>query len=177
MSAIKVLSAVYATETKGIDVTATCQSLVDNGNDDITISNETFGTDPDYGTVKKFGISYVNPSLNNGNPIVLGQTEGGVLDLVPTPPTATTSLQKKLSPTGDIEVLSATYGAAQNGNDVTAICQAFINQGNMVIQANNATLGPDPDYGQQKFFSILYTSNGQLKALACVEGSDLTIIA
>ncbi len=78
MSAINVISAAYASGNKGFDVTAKCQQLVNNGNDDIPVNNNTFG-DPDVGQTKYFTILY---SINNGNIQAKGCQEGGNLDLV-----------------------------------------------------------------------------------------------
>ncbi|TWB14060.1 hypothetical protein FBZ89_118113 [Nitrospirillum amazonense] len=171
---ITVLNAVYGTTKNGFDVTETCQGLVNDGNDDIAVNNDTFG-DPDKGNKKSFGILYKSPQLNNGAPIALGCIEGTVLDLVPVPPTAHTSPQNPLAPTGNVTVRSAVYGTGKNGNDVTAICQALVNQGNYTIPVNNAVLGPDPDAGPHKSFSIEYTLNGKTYAFACQEGTNLVL--
>lgn len=78
MSAIKVISAAYASRNKGFDVTGKCQQLVDTGNDDIPVNNNTFG-DPDVGETKYFTILY---TINNGSLKAKGSEEGGNLDLV-----------------------------------------------------------------------------------------------
>jgi hypothetical protein len=175
--AITVLAAVYGTTTNGNDVTSICQGLVTPGNDDIPVNNTTLGPDPDVGVVKSFGILYSSPGLNNGNPIALACQENTTLDLVPTPPTATTSPQQPLAPAGSIRVIKAVYGTSSNGNDVTAICQAMVNQGNTTIPVNNAVLGLDPDFGTVKSFGILYVlGSGNPIALACQENTNLTLI-
>jgi hypothetical protein len=174
---ITVLAAVYGTTTKGNNVTALCQQIVDNGNDDILVNNTNMGGDPDPGVVKSFGILYTNPGLNNGNPIALGCLENTSLDLVPTPATATTPLQTPLAPVGSIKVLHAVYGASANGNDVTAICQALVNEGNFIMPVNNTVMGPDPAVGKVKSFGILYAaSSGSIFALACQENTNLSLI-
>lgn len=171
---INILAAVYGTTTAGNNVTTICQNLVDNGEDDIPVNNTTMGSDPDVGVVKSFGIVYSDPQLNNGNPIALGCLENATLDLMPTQ--ASTSLQQSLAPTGSVQVMQAVYGTGSNGNDVTAICQAFVNQGNLVIPVNNAVMGPDPNSGVVKSFSILYSVSGTVFALACQENTNLTLI-
>ena len=52
-AAIKVNSAVYASNRTGKIVTKICQELVNTGNDDIPVNNTTFG-DPDPGHIKYF---------------------------------------------------------------------------------------------------------------------------
>lgn len=169
-----VLAAVYGTTSAGNNVTEICQAILNNDNDDIPVNNTSMGSDPDVGVVKSFGILYTEPQLNNGNPIALCCQENATLDLMPTQ--ASTSLQQALAPAGSIHVLQAVYGTGSNGNDVTAICQALVNQGNLTIPVNNAVLGPDPDGGVVKSFSILYSVGGPIFALACQENTNLTLI-
>lgn len=171
---INVLAAVYGTTTAGIDVTAICQNLVDNGEDDIPVNNTTMGSDPDPGVVKSFGIIYSDQQLNGGSPIALACQENATIDLMPT--SASTPKQQSLAPVGSIQVLDAVYGTGTNGNNVTAICQAFVNLGNQVIPVNNTVMGPDPDAGVVKSFSILYSVNGTVRALACQENTNLNLI-
>ena len=174
--AITVLSAMYGTPSAGIDVTAACQSLVNNGNDDITASN-SLGGDPDSGATKYFGILYLATGLNNGNPIALGCQENATLDLVPTPPTASTATITPVPARGAITVLNATYGTQVNGNNVTAICQYLVNNGNDQIPVNNTYLGPDPDIGYTKEFAITFQVNGGSPTiLAAQEGTTLTLV-
>lgn len=85
--AIKIIGAAYGTTGKGNDVTAICQALVDNGNDDIPVNNQIMGPDPAPGHTKYFGIVFQRP---NGDgqydpPVALAAKEGDVLDLAPIP--------------------------------------------------------------------------------------------
>ena len=173
--AITVLAAVFGTTSNGFDVTTICQSMVDPGNDDILVNIANFG-DPDPGKTKSFGILFTDQAINNGNPIALGCTEDTLLDLVPIPQTATTSPQPPLAAAGQIKVIHAVYGYHGNGNDVTAICQAIVNQGNLTIPVGNDAMAPDPAVNFQKSFGILYTVNGTPHALACQESTYLTLI-
>jgi len=170
---INILAAVYGTTTAGINVTAICQNIINNDNDDIVVDNSTMGSDPDVGVVKSFGLLYTDEQLNNGHPIALCCQENATLDLMPTQ--ASTSFQQPLAASGAINVLQATYGTGSNGNDVTAICQALVNQGNFTIPVNNAVLGPDPNFGVVKSFSILYSVSGTVFARACQENTNLTL--
>jgi hypothetical protein len=149
--------------------------LVNNGNDDIPVNNQTFG-DPNVGAKKSFGIIYASSDLNHGVPIALGCGENATLDLMPTPPTAKTTQQNVLQPVaGAPQILFASYGATGNGNDVTAICQAMVNQGNLTLQANNSLMGPDPQVGATKYLGVLYQRNGQTAFRACAEGGSIVI--
>jgi hypothetical protein len=77
---INVISAVYAGPNAGLDVTQVCQGIVDPGNDDIAVNNDTF-TDPDVGTTKRFTIAYTTSP--GAAAIYRGASEGDTLDLVP----------------------------------------------------------------------------------------------
>jgi hypothetical protein len=167
-----ILQAVYASNNKGIDVTATVQSITSTGNDDVPATNATFG-DPDVGAPKYFMVWYTAPGVNNGNPIGLACAEGQTIDLVPAvvaPPSYSTSPQPSLATSGvsSVSVDRAVYGTGTNGFDVTAICQALFNQGALAsgqpqtysVPVNNATFGGDPDVGNGKSFAMEYHVNG-----------------
>ena len=77
--AIKIMSAVYGTNKTAKNVTDKAQKLVNNGNDDITISNDNFGCDPDPGTTKIFGVIYM---LETGEKRALCGLEGQTIDLI-----------------------------------------------------------------------------------------------
>jgi hypothetical protein len=173
---ITVIAAVYGTVNNGFNVTTICQGFVSGTNDDITVNNTTMGGDPDRGVKKSFVIAYWAPDINNGNLCVLGCLEGTTIDLAPSPPPTTTP-QNALTSTGGVQISFAGYGTLANGNDVTAICQALVNQGNFVIPVNNATLGPDPNPGKQKSFGIWYSANSVSYYQACQENTNLTLNA
>jgi hypothetical protein len=74
---IQVLSAQYATPNAHADVTQICQNAVSSGNDDIPVTNQFMGGDPDPGVVKQFGILY----FLNGTLTALTAQEGQTPDL------------------------------------------------------------------------------------------------
>ena len=83
-----------------------------------------------------------------------------------------------------IAVSRAVYGTINNGYDVTAICQAFVNQGALVngqsgsyqISFNNQTFGGDPDFGNTKYFAMQYSVNGgSPQYIGGYEGQTLTL--
>ncbi|MEZ4311371.1 MAG: hypothetical protein R3F14_25320 [Polyangiaceae bacterium] len=74
-----VLHATYGTARNGFDVTPICQWLLDNGGDTITVSNETFGGDPEHGVQKRFGILYTH--VGSETPRSLATAEGVTLKL------------------------------------------------------------------------------------------------
>lgn len=171
MATTTILGAVYGTTTTGFNVT----NNIGPGITSFVVNDNTF-PDPAPGVVKSFGVLYTDPNLNNGNPIALACQENTAINLLPNPATATTSLQPPLAPAGTVKVLQAVYGTKSNGNDVTAICQALVNQGNFTIPVNNAVLGPDPDFGVVKSFGIIYTSSQGPRQLACQENTNLSLV-
>lgn len=158
--------AIYASNSQGEDVTAQVNALVSSGNDDIPVNNETF-VDPDPGAKKYFMVWYTAPSLNNGNPIGLAAQEGSSVDLIPASPPQNeycTAPQPSLakSDISAITVTQAVYGTVDNGFDVTAACQAIVNQGAVgeagtySIAISNDTFGGDPDVKATKYFAMQY---------------------
>lgn len=162
--------AVYASNNKGEDVTPVVNALISDGNDDIPVNNVSFG-DPDVGATKYFMVWYTSSGLNSGNPIGLAAQEGATVDLIPAPPPENeycTAPQPSLasSAISAITVTKAVYGTAVNGFDVTAACQAIVNQGAVgqsgayTIPIGNDTFGGDPDVGATKYFAMQYSAGG-----------------
>ncbi|MBD8657140.1 hypothetical protein IFT68_16105 [Oxalobacteraceae sp. CFBP 13730] len=77
--ALKIITAFYGDATRGADVTAQVQAIVANGNDDVSISNQSLGGDPDIGTRKQFGAVYFH---ENGTIASIVGQEGDTLDFV-----------------------------------------------------------------------------------------------
>ncbi|RKH12091.1 hypothetical protein D7V97_09465 [Corallococcus sp. CA053C] len=80
--AITVISAVYGTTRKQVDVTQICQQAVASGNDDISVNNTFMGGDPDFGVQKSFAIIYrLENAQNPSCYTVMACNEGSNLDL------------------------------------------------------------------------------------------------
>lgn len=77
--AIKIIGASYGATNAGADVTAIVQKMVNNGNDDITVTNQTMGGDPAPNIKKQFGVVY---QLPNGTIQARCAIEGQSIDLV-----------------------------------------------------------------------------------------------
>ncbi len=77
--AIKIIGASYGVTTKGADVTAIVQKMVNNGNDDVAVTNQALGDDPAPGIKKQFGVVY---QLPNGKVQARCAIEGQTIDLV-----------------------------------------------------------------------------------------------
>lgn len=188
---ISILLAVYASNSQGEDVTSQVQAMVANGNDDIAVNNSSFG-DPDSGATKYFLAWYTADGVNGGNPIGLAAVENQNVDLIPSPGYPSyyfnTSVQPSLAPSSiaSFQVNRAIYGSLNNGFDVTAICQAILNQGGLIVDQGttsfqiaitNETFGGDPDYGNTKYFAMEYVANGTTYFQGAAEGQTLTVQA
>jgi hypothetical protein len=188
---VSIKLAVYASNNKGEDVTAEVQAMIVNGNDDVPVNNTSFG-DPDNGSTKYFLVWYTADGINNGNPIGLAAVENQTADLIPSPSYPSyyfnTSVQPSLdaSTIAPYQVKCAIYGSLNNGFDVTAICQAILNQGGLIVSqgntslqipVNNETFGGDPDFGSTKYFAMEYVSNGVAYFQGAQEGQLLTVLA
>ncbi len=187
---VSILLAVYASNNKGFDVTSQVAAMIANGNDDIAVNNTSFG-DPDPGADKFFQVLYKADGLNDGNPIGLAAAEGQTVDLIPGPGYPSyyfnTAPQPSLavSKIGTVQVKSALYGTLNNAFDVTAICQAILNQGGLIVDQNtsslmiplnNDTFGGDPDFGNTKYFAMEYSvSDGTTFYLGGQEKQELAI--
>ena len=190
--AVTINLAVYASNNKGIDVTPVVASLIAQGNDDVPVNNATF-TDPDFGAAKYFFVWYTVDGINSDNPIGLATAEGTNADLVPVPGYPpyyfSTSPQPGIAASQITAFLvqRAIYGTLNNGFDVTAICQAILNQGGLIVGQSklnnqipiaNSTFGGDPDHGNKKYFAIQYLANGAGPYfLGASEGQTLTVTA
>jgi hypothetical protein len=180
--------AVYASNNKGEDVTADVTSIIEFGNDDVPVNNTSFG-DPDVGSTKYFLVWYTAVNLNGGNPVGLACDENATIDLVPGSGTPSyyydTSVQPGLatSAISAVTVNRAIYGTVNNGYDVTAACQAIVNQGalangqagNYQIPINNETFGGDPDVGNTKYFAMSYSASGSTFYVGGQEGQTVTL--
>jgi hypothetical protein len=97
VTAVVVDKAVYGTGVNGYDVTAICQAIFNQGaltNDQsgtysVPIGNDTFGGDPNSGSVKSFAMTY---TMNGAGPFYIGAQEGQTLNLPASPQAAAPDL-------------------------------------------------------------------------------------
>ncbi|WHU03455.1 MULTISPECIES: hypothetical protein [unclassified Sphingomonas] len=186
---ISILLAVYASNSMGEDVTSQVAAMVAGGNDDVAVNNGSFG-DPDSGATKYFLAWYTATGLNSGNPIGLAAVENTTVDLIPSPGYPAyyfnTAPQPSVAQSANtpFQVKRAIYGSSNNGFDVTAICQAILNQGGLIVDQgttnfqlalNNETFGGDPDYGNSKYFAMQYEVNGVTAYIGGAEGQTLSL--
>ena len=76
---IIIIGATYGTLIAGLDVTEVVQNIVNTGNDDILVTNDTMGGDPEFGVKKVFGVLY---KLPDGSILARGCLEYQTVDLV-----------------------------------------------------------------------------------------------
>jgi hypothetical protein len=79
--AIEVIAAVYGTTNKGKNVTQLMKTRIEKKNhDDVKVTNDEMGGDPDFGGFKRFGILY---RVNDGPKQARAGVEGDTIELVP----------------------------------------------------------------------------------------------
>lgn len=174
MAEITVLQAIYASANKGVDVTKICQGLVENGNDDIPVHNDTFGGDPDENNLKRLQITFTLGST--GNQVVYAMTadENTTLDLIPIPLPQSTSVD----PQPQFIVVKAIFGTSSGKSfDVTKDCQALLlkNGGNQ-IPVDHKELNV-PASQDTRLLGITYTpiGGGNKGYIAAKEGETITL--
>lgn len=169
-------SAIFASNNKGIDVTAIVQKAVSSGSDDIVVAcgkTALFPVDPDPGHTKWFGVSVTGPGFNGGNPYFLGCREGTSLDLAPTSLKNSSVPQNMLLPVSGIATVNfAFWASTDGGNDVTASVQSFLNNGAKALITGDAAFQPDPNPGQAKCFVVSYTYNGTTYYIGTLNSSN-----
>lgn len=72
--AIKIIAAAYGTASKGADVTAQVKKLVEQGKEEIRITNATLGGDPVPGVRKQFGVVYTFEGKQHARCAMEGET-------------------------------------------------------------------------------------------------------
>ncbi|MBK1881798.1 family 78 glycoside hydrolase catalytic domain [Luteolibacter pohnpeiensis] len=144
-----IVSATYGavTGTGSYNVTAQLQELAAEGNYALPVTNDTFGGDPAYNSLKQLRVVYTI----NGQTLVKTFAEDTLI-IFPA------DLPGILEP----EITSARYEsvAGTGFNDVTAKLAALDQGEPYSVVVNNTNFGPDPAYNQVKQLRVNYTLNG-----------------
>lgn len=79
-----------------------------------------------------------------------------------------------------LKVKFAVYGALQGGNenlsqalDVSGALQKQIDANQGIVTIDNANMGKDPSFGNQKHFGAIVTLDNTDMYFACVEGQTI----
>ena len=144
------ISANYGGVSSGgsYDVLAQLNTLAAEGNFSLPVTNETFGGDPAYNTVKQLLIQY---------------QLGGKTLTTSFPEDSVVVFPADLPPALDPVITSARYESVSGSGfrDVTATLQNLDDGDPFSIVVNNANFGPDPAYNQVKQLRVNYELNGR----------------
>ena len=144
-----ILAAFYEAVTGpgSLDVTAQLTAMVAEGNHALPITNETFGGDPAFGTVKQLRVQY----QRNGQTGTRTFAEDSLIVF----PADLPSLTSPVIQSARYESVSGT-----GFRDVTATLVSLAQSGPFSRVVNNTNFGPDPAVNQVKRLRVNYTVDG-----------------
>ncbi|MES2920167.1 MAG: family 78 glycoside hydrolase catalytic domain [Verrucomicrobiota bacterium] len=144
-----ILAAFYEAVTGpgSLDVTAQLTAMMAEGNHALSITNETFGGDPAFGTVKRLRVQY----HRNGQTGTKTFAEDSLIVF----PADLPSLTNPVIQSARYESVSGT-----GFRDVTATLVSLAASGPFSRVVNNANFGPDPAVNQVKRLRVNYTVDG-----------------
>lgn len=162
----RILQARYGTAARNIDVTRRLQQLAREDRP-VRITNDLFGTDPDFGHVKTLRIyargrdgavrmfEYRENDFVDGGRFT-GWRGGrwgdasyrGGWDVV-------------APGHGALQIVRATYGDGRFSSEVTDRVRSLVRNGRLDIEVENRVLGIDPARGRAKLLVVIYTVDGR----------------
>jgi hypothetical protein len=157
-SNLRILSAVYGTGNRWIDVTSIVQGRVSGGKAEIPVTVDVLGQDPAPGTPKQLRVRY----SADGH-----EAEAAAGDLE--------TLRIPAVPSGPIRVLSAVYGADNRWRDVTSVVQGRVRGNQMVVPVNLDLLGQDPAPGVGKRLRVRYSQDGRETEISAADFETIRV--
>jgi hypothetical protein len=194
-----ILDAQYGIASRHVDVTPRLRELAAKDSF-FRMGNSTFGVDPAPGYVKTLRIYVRGPDGRNH---MFEYREGSVVDgskfsgwgsgnwgnggwnggwnPSPVPPPVVRPPTRPPGPPtggnpGQLNILSATYGAGNRSRDVAGRLQAMVRNGRLSTIVNNTTMGSDPAPGVPKTLRVTYSVGRAAPQQATVqEGNELNV--
>ena len=142
-----------------LNVTAKLTTMAAEGNYALTVTNDTFGSDPAYNMVKQLRVQY----QRNGQTLTKTFPEKAVL-VFPADLLDTTA---PVIQSGRYENLSGS-----SFRDVTSYLTGRAASGAFSVVVNNDNLGPDPAVNQVKQLRVNYTLNGSAGVKTMAENAS-----
>lgn len=176
----RILQARYGTARRNVDVTRRLQELA-RGDQQIRISNQTFGVDPDKGVVKTVRIFARGPG---GDTRTFEYAEGDVIDGARFVGWGSGRWgqsgyrggwgrddERGGGDGGEYRILQALYGTKEHNVDVTPRLRELA-RSDQTFRLGNDTFGVDPDKGRRKTLRIQARGpDGQTRLFEYAEGS------
>lgn len=181
----QVMYADWGAGNRRVDVTARVRQML-SGNGMVKVSNQNLGGDPAVGADKTLRISardargavqqftykegqnidasqFYNYGSYPGGPGP-GPGQGPGPGYPPPGPGY-----------GNLQIVRAYWGLNNRTSDVSQILRSQVQNGTLVIQANNRNLGGDPYPGADKVLTVVYRVNGREQTATVKEGNTLRI--
>ena len=80
-----------------------------------------------------------------------------------------------MAPPVGLRIIAATYGSSKKTSDVTKLLDSKIQNNALQVQADNQTMGGDPDVGADKTLRVIYEINGLRYQVVINEDKPLRI--
>jgi hypothetical protein len=177
----QVMYADWGAGNRRADVTARVRQML-SGNGMVKVNNQNLGTDPAVGADKTLRISARDArgavqqfTYKEGQNIDASQfyNYGG------RPPGPGPGPVPGYPPPGpgygNLQIVRAFWGLNNRTADVSQILRGQVQNGTLVIQANNRNLGGDPYPGADKVLTVVYRVNGREQTATVKEGNTLRI--
>ena len=169
------------------DVKPRLDSLIQNNTLQVLVNNASLGgIDPAPANKKLLRVNYTW----NGQSYTAGADEGQTLII----PDANAQAQSPagnasqpnsnagggffsgiMAPPVGLRIIAATYGSSKKTSDVTKLLDSKIQNNALQVQADNQTMGGDPDVGADKTLRVIYEINGLRYQVVINEDKPLRI--
>ncbi|MFN7924484.1 MAG: DUF3395 domain-containing protein [Bryobacteraceae bacterium] len=174
MAPVTIVSARYGSGDKWVDVRDRMQGQLRDNRLEVTVSNQTMGSDPAVGKNKSLQLRYEQ----GGQLYDINVTEGKtarVPDSSAVSAGAAPVTWTPVSQSGGLRIVSARYGAQNKFNDVRSRLESLIRDGRLQTAVNNQTMGGDPIMGKKKTLELQYEYQGQAFSISLEEDRTLDI--
>jgi len=178
----QVMYADWGAGNRRVDVTARVRQML-SGNGMVKVNNQNLGGDPAVGADKTLRISARD---SRGAVQQFTYREGQNIDASqfynyggypggPRPPGPGPGYPPPGPGYGNLQIVRAYWGLNNRTSDVSQILRGQVQNGTLVIQANNRNLGGDPYPGADKVLTVVYRINGREQTATVKEGNTLRI--
>jgi hypothetical protein len=170
----RVVRAFYGTLQNNLDVTARVRELIGR-NDRFRVVNDTFDRDPAPGVPK---MLRVEARAANGQTRFFEFPEDSRFDLAPfvaDPGAAAATSPGTAGLNEALRIVRAEYGADDRWTDITAILQARVTNGRMMVRIDNDLAGSDPAPKRPKELWLVYSTQGQQRRRLVPEGQFISL--
>ncbi len=175
----QVMYADWGAGNRRMDVTARVRTML-SGNGMVKVNNQNLGGDPAVGADKTLRLSARD---SRGQVREFSYKEGSNIDAsqfynyggYPGGPGPGPGHPPPGGTYGNMQIIRAYWGLNNRTNDVSQILRNQIQNGTLVIQANNRNLGGDPWPGADKVLTVIYRVNGAEQTATVKEGNTLRI--